>query len=81
MAHVASITLGEHFASFVDQQVAAGRYDSASDTIRAALRLLEEHEMRMEALRNALVEGERSGPPEPFDLESFLSERRAGTAG
>lgn len=78
MARNTSVVLGDHLAAFVDRQVAGGRYGSASDVMRAALRLLEERETRLEALRSALVEGEESGTPEPFDIESFLAEKRAG---
>ncbi len=48
--------------------------------MRAALRLLEEHEARLEALRNALIEGERSGPSAPFDVEAFIEAKRAEDA-
>lgn len=80
MSRNTSVSLGEHFATFVDRQVEAGRYSSASDVVRAGLRLLEEHEARLEALRSALAEGEASGPGEPFDVEVFLAEKRSGTA-
>jgi len=72
-----SIILGEHFATFVDAQVQTGRYGSASDVIRAGLRLLEDHEVRLQALRAALVDGEESGPPEPFDFDAFIDRKRA----
>ena len=72
-----SISLGEHFATFVDAQVAQGRYNSASEVLRAGLRLLEHQEARLDALRAALIEGERSGSGEPFDVEAFLKSRNS----
>jgi antitoxin ParD1/3/4 len=71
-----SVSLGDHFADFIEQQVAGGRFSSASDVVRAGLRLLEEHEARLSALQTALVEGERSGEPEPFDFDDFLEDKR-----
>lgn len=68
MCMTTSITLGEHFARFVDDEVASGRFASASEVVRAGLRLLEEHEMKVRALSEALLEGERSGPAHPFDF-------------
>jgi antitoxin ParD1/3/4 len=69
-----SVTVGDYFAEFIERQVAQGRYDSASDVVTAGLRLLEEHEAKLEALRAALIEGEQSGAPTPFDIEEFLDE-------
>ena len=46
-----SVSLGTHFASFIDAQVQGGRYGTASDVIRAGLRLLEEHEFKVKALQ------------------------------
>jgi antitoxin ParD1/3/4 len=77
MAKNTSISLSEHFAGFVDGQVKTGRYGSASDVVRAGLRLLEEHEAQVTALRNALIAGENSGPPEPFDGKQFLARLHA----
>lgn len=77
MARNTSISLGDHFADFIDGQVEAGRYGSASDVVRAALRLLEEHETKVIALRSALNEGEESGPAVPFDFDSFIERKRA----
>lgn len=61
MARNTSITLGNHFDEFISQQVADGRYGSASEVVRAGLRLLEETEAKIRALREALHEGEQSG--------------------
>jgi len=72
-----SMSLGDHFASFIDTQVQAGRYGSASDVVRAGLRLLEEHEGKVKALQDALIEGEQSGKPQPFDFDDFKARKRA----
>ncbi|MGE0257627.1 MAG: type II toxin-antitoxin system ParD family antitoxin [Alphaproteobacteria bacterium] len=76
MARNTSISLGDHFTRFVDSQLAQGRYGSASEVIRAGLRLLEEHEAKIKALQQALIEGEESGPPQPFENEAFLKRMR-----
>lgn len=81
MARNTSVSLGEHFADFIDAQVQTGRYGSASDVVRAGLRLLEEHEAKVKALQDALVAGEESGPPMPFDSKAFLKRMRAKHAG
>jgi antitoxin ParD1/3/4 len=75
-----SFSLGDHFASFIDEQVAQGRYSNASDVVRAGLRLLEEREARLAALRGALIEGEESGPSTPFDFDEFIAEQRKDEA-
>lgn len=76
MAKNTSITLGDHFDGFITERVASGRYGSASEAVRAGLRLLEEREMRIDALRRAIQDGEGSGEPRPFDMTSFLAEMR-----
>lgn len=73
-----SFSLGEHFAEFIDERIATGRYGSASDVVRAGLRLLEEHEARVDVLRQALIEGENSGASEPFDFDAFIEAKRRG---
>jgi len=72
-----SISLGDHFAGFIESQVQSGRYGSASDVVRAGLRLLEEHEAKVKALQDALIAGEESGEPQPFDNEAFKARMRA----
>ncbi len=72
-----SVTLGTHFSSFISDQVQAGRYGSTSDVVRAGLRLLEEHEAKVKALQDALIAGENSGEPLPFDFEAFKARKRA----
>ena len=71
-----SIIIGDHLAEFIERQVSEGRYGSASDVVRAGLRLLEEREMKVEALRAALVEGEQSGASTPFDFDAFVNRKR-----
>ena len=55
-----SISIGEHFESFIQNEVLTGRYSSASEVVRTALRLLEAEERKIKALRIALEEGESS---------------------
>lgn len=78
MARNTSVSLGDHFASVIDAQVQAGRYGSASDVMRAGLRLLEEHEAKLKALEAALIEGEQSGRAEALDFDEFIARKMAG---
>lgn len=76
MAKNTSISLDEHYAEFVAEEVASGRYRTSSKVIRAGLRLLEEQELQIRALRDALAAGEASGPAEPLDVDAFLADKR-----
>jgi antitoxin ParD1/3/4 len=76
MARNTSFSLGDHFGDFVEAEVATGRYGSASEVVRAGLRLLEDREAQIAALRAALIEGEESGPALPFNIEAFLAAKR-----
>ena len=79
MARNTSVSLGDHFTDFIAVKVEEGRYSSASDVVRAGLRLLEAEEAKLEQLRAALVAGEESGPGRAWDLDAFLAERHAET--
>ena len=72
-----SVSLGDHFTGFINERLESGRYNSASDVIRAGLRLLEERETKVEALRGALIEGEQSGHATPFDFDAFISGKKS----
>ncbi|MEE3622792.1 type II toxin-antitoxin system ParD family antitoxin [Nitrospirillum sp. BR 11752] len=77
-----SVSLGEHFTRFVETQVAQGRYGSASDVMRAGLRLLEERQAKLAALRAALDEGEASGISSQNVLDIWAEVKaEAGEAG
>jgi len=68
-----SVTLGEHFEAFIAEQIKGGRFSSASEVVRAGLRLLEEHEMKLAALRQALKQGEDSGFAD-YSLRGLIEE-------
>ena len=76
MAKNTSITIGQHFDSFIQNQIDAGRYASTSEVVRAGLRLLEHEEEKLMALRKALIDGEQSGIDESFDPEQFMARMR-----
>ena len=78
MARTVTVTLGPHYEEFIQANIAGGRYNNVSEVIRAALRLMEDEETRLAAIRTALIEGEESGIVEDFDPEKFLEELHAG---
>ena len=69
-----SVTLGDHFEGFISSKIQEGRFGSVSEAIRAGLRLLEEQEMKLAALRSALVAGEESSIVDNYTLASVLEE-------
>ena len=73
MAKNTSITLGEHFEGFIAQQIAEGRYASASEVVRAALRQFEDTEKKSAILRRLLEQGEKSGTAE-YSYEALMNE-------
>jgi antitoxin ParD1/3/4 len=72
-----SISLGNYFDQFVQTQVAAGRYKNVSEVIRAGLRLLENEESKVIALKNAIQQGIDSGIAHDFDPEKNLQQLKA----
>lgn len=72
MARTVTVTLGPHYEEFIQANIAGGRYNNVSEVVRAGLIRLEEDEIRLAAIRAALVEGEESGIAEDFDPASFI---------
>lgn len=64
-----SVSLGNYFDEFVSNQISAGRYKNVSEVIRAGLRLLENEESKLTALKNAIQEGLDSPRVEDFDFD------------
>lgn len=77
MAKNTSVSLGDHFEKFIGNQIDSGRYGSASEVVRAGLRLLETSENKLEVLRQALIAGERSGRAN-YSYESLVAELDSG---
>ena len=67
-----SITLGSYFEEFIKEEVNSGRYNSVSEVVRSALRLLEQEEKKEKELITALVVGEQSGFVDDFDPKENL---------
>lgn len=77
MGRNTSVALGDYFENFVDSKVSAGRFKNASEVIRAGLRLLEEEESKLIALRNAIQEGINSGIAKNFDSKKHLAKLKS----
>ena len=71
-----SVALGPHFEEFIQASITSGRYNNASEVVRSGLRLLEDQEQRMAALRSAIEEGMNSGIVEDFDSQNFLQQMK-----
>ena len=68
-----SVSLGDHFEVFIDERVQSGRFASASDAVRAGLRLLEQEEAKLDLLRATLAKGELElDQGQGIDGESFM---------
>ena len=77
MARNTSILLGEYFDNFISVKISSGKYNSASEVIRTALRLLEEEELKTRNLNKALLQGEKSGFDKNFDPKVYLKKLRS----
>ena len=69
-----SISIGSYFEDFINSSVSSGKYSSASEVVRSALRLLESEEKKLKELREALIEGENSAMIDNFNEEQHLSD-------
>jgi len=74
MAKNTSILLGEYFENFINEQVKSGRFSSASEVVRTALRLFEQEENKTKILINELKAGEKSGMISGFDRAKALKD-------
>lgn len=72
------VSLGDYFEEFVENRISEGRYKNASEVIRAGLRLLEEEENKIQALKKAIREGIDSGAVKNFDPKKHLTNLKAG---
>lgn len=72
-----SVALGNYFGSFVENKISQGRYKNASEVIRAGLRLLEEEENRISALKSAIHAGINSEIAMDFEPKSYLESLKA----
>ena len=76
MGRSTSVEPGDELIGFIDSQPHAGRYGSAGEIVRAGLRLLQDEEAKLAALKAALIAGEQSGEARPFDIEEFIESRK-----
>ncbi len=73
MAKNTSILLGDYFDNFINQQVKSGKYSSASEVVRSALRMLEYEETKKDELIKELKKGEKSGFIKDFNRATFIN--------
>ena len=67
-----TISLGNHFEGFIDNEISSGRYSSVSEVVRSALRLLESEEHKINELRRAINLGEDSKKIDNFNPKDHL---------
>ena len=69
-----SLSLGEHWEVFIKNEISSGRYGSASEVVRDALRAMEERKSKLDALRNHLARGAEQARQGQF-VEDFSMDR------
>jgi len=72
MAKNTSILLGSYFNNFIKEEIESGKYSSASEVVRSALRLLEQEEQKGKKLKEALEAGEKSKMISDFDPKKHI---------
>jgi antitoxin ParD1/3/4 len=81
MTDKTSISLDDHFTKFIDRLLQSGRYATPDEVVRAGLHLLEDREAKLTALQQAVIVGEESGQPAPFENTAFLKSMRSKHTG
>ena len=75
-----NVSLSQKFESYIQKQLNDGIYNNASEVIREALRLKmqqdEIYQIKLEALRSAIIQGEESGDTTPFDIQEIIQEAK-----
>ncbi|TNM65931.1 type II toxin-antitoxin system ParD family antitoxin [Aliirhizobium smilacinae] len=74
------VTLSDQAASFLSRELESGRFDTVDEVVEAGLKMLEDEQLKIERLRELLIESENSGPAEPFDREALMASVRASWA-
>lgn len=75
MSRNTSVTLGKHYSTFVNDKIETGRFQSASEAVRAGLSLLEKQEIKLDLLREKLGVGEEElDQGKGIDGDTFMHE-------
>ena len=74
MGRTVTVSLGQHYEEFIQANIAGGKYNNASEVVRAALRKLEEDQERISAFCSAIDEGDNSPDVLDFDEDLFIED-------
>ncbi|MGD9169274.1 MAG: type II toxin-antitoxin system ParD family antitoxin [Candidatus Thiodiazotropha sp.] len=73
-----SLSLGEHWEAYIKNEIASGRYGSASEVVRDALRAMEERKSKLDALRSHLAQGAKQAESgkfvDDFTMDSLIND-------